>query len=57
MIGGEGVIDNWTGSILLPSLFEFIREKPRRHHFQFMGFAAEEKGLLGSEAYRFLHVS
>jgi hypothetical protein len=50
-VGGEGVIDNWTGAILLPSLSEFIREKPRRHHFHFIGFAAEEKGLLGSEAY------
>lgn len=49
--GGTGVIDNWTGAILLPSLSEFIREKPRRHSFQFIGFAAEEKGLLGSAAY------
>jgi hypothetical protein len=49
--GGDGVIDNWTGAILLPSLAEFIREKPRRHSFQFVGFAAEEKGLLGSGAY------
>jgi Zn-dependent M28 family amino/carboxypeptidase len=28
-----------------------MREKPRRHSFQFVGFAAEEKGLLGSAAY------
>lgn len=49
--GGDGVVDNWTGAILLPSLAEFMRRKPLRHSFEFVGFAAEEKGLLGSEAY------
>jgi len=49
--GGDGIIDNWTGAILLPSLAEFMRQKPRRHSFEFVGFAAEEKGLLGSQAY------
>lgn len=49
--GGDGIVDNWTGAILLPSLAEFMREKKRRHAFEFVGFAAEEKGLLGSRAY------
>jgi Iap family predicted aminopeptidase len=49
--GGDGVIDNWTGAILLPSLAQFLREQPRRHAFEFVGFAAEEKGLVGSRAY------
>jgi hypothetical protein len=49
--GGDGVIDNWTGAILIPSLARFARAKPRRHSFEFVGFAAEEKGLLGSKAY------
>lgn len=49
--GGDGVVDNWTGAILLPSLAEFIREKPRRHTFEFVGFAAEELGLVGSKVY------
>lgn len=49
--GGDGLIDNWTGAILLPSLAAFLREKPRRHSFEFVGFAAEERGLLGSSAY------
>ena len=49
--GGDGVIDNWTGAILLPSLGQFVREKQRRHAFEFVAFAAEEKGLLGSSAY------
>lgn len=49
--GGDGIIDNWTGAVLLPSLAEFMSEKPRNHTFEFVGFAAEEKGLLGSAAY------
>ncbi|MBS1828324.1 MAG: M28 family peptidase [Acidobacteria bacterium] len=49
--GGDGVIDNWTGAILLPSLAEFMRAKPRRHSFHFVGFAAEERGLWGSKEY------
>jgi Iap family predicted aminopeptidase len=49
--GGDGTIDNWTGAILLPSLAQFVREKNRRHAFEFVAFAAEEKGLLGSRAY------
>lgn len=49
--GGDGVVDNWTGAILLPSLAQFIRQKPRRHAFHFVGFAAEERGLWGSTEY------
>lgn len=49
--GGDGVIDNWTGAILMPSLWRFVNGKPRRHSFEFIGFAAEERGLLGSRAY------
>ncbi|MDX2180529.1 MAG: M28 family peptidase [Bryobacteraceae bacterium] len=49
--GGEGVIDNWTGAVLLPSLAVFDGRSPRRHTFEFVGFAAEEKGLIGSAAY------
>ena len=50
-IGGDGIIDNWSGAVLLPSLSSFLRQRPRRHTFEFVGFAAEEKGLLGSRAY------
>ena len=50
-VGGDGVIDNWSGAVLLPSLSEFLRRSPHRHTFEFIGFAAEEKGLLGSRAY------
>ncbi len=50
-VGGDGVIDNWSGAVLLPSLFEFLATAPRRHNFQFVAFAGEEKGLLGSKAF------
>ena len=49
--GGDGVIDNWSGAVLLPSLFEFLNRGPRRHTFEFVAFAAEEKGRLGSRTY------
>jgi hypothetical protein len=48
---GDGIIDNWSGAVLLPSLFQFLSSTPRRHTFEFVGFAAEEKGLLGSRTY------
>jgi putative aminopeptidase FrvX len=48
---GRGVIDNWSGAALLPSLFEALNHGPRRHTFVFVGFTDEEKGLVGSEFY------
>jgi len=48
---GKGVVDNWSGASLLPSLFEGLRTHPRRHTFVFIGFTDEEKGLVGSEFY------
>lgn len=48
---GHGVIDNWTGASLLPSLYQGLDTIPRRHTFRFVAFAGEEKGLLGSHAY------
>jgi hypothetical protein len=48
---GDGIIDNWSGAVLLPSLYAFQKSGPRRHTFEFVAFAAEEKGLLGSRAY------
>ncbi len=46
---GAGVVDNWSGAALLPSLFESLRTQPRHHTFRFIGFTAEEKGLIGSK--------
>jgi Zn-dependent M28 family amino/carboxypeptidase len=48
---GDGVVDNWSGSSLLPSLFQALAAQPREHTFVFIAFAGEERGLLGSYAY------
>jgi Zn-dependent M28 family amino/carboxypeptidase len=48
---GRGVLDNWSGCSLLPSLYQSLKASPRRHTFVFIGFADEEKGLVGSRFY------
>jgi hypothetical protein len=48
---GDGVIDNWSGASLLPSLYQGIEGVQRRHTFRFVAFSGEEKGQLGSKAY------
>jgi len=48
---GDGVVDNWTGASLLPSLYQGMAGVPRRHTFRFVAFSGEEKGLVGSRAY------
>jgi hypothetical protein len=48
---GSGVVDNWSGAALLPSLFESLKATPRRHSFLFISFTDEEKGLVGSAFY------
>jgi len=48
---GGGVVDNWSGASLLPSLFESLHDQPRKHTFLFIGFTAEEEGLVGSRYY------
>ncbi len=48
---GDGVIDNWTGAVLLPALLYSLRRQPRHHTLIFIGFSAEEKGLVGSRYY------
>lgn len=48
---GSGVIDNWSGASLLPSLYRSLTGVPRRHTFIFVGFTGEESGLIGSEYY------
>lgn len=50
-IGGDGIIDNWSGAILLPILAESLNRGPRRHKFELVAFAAEEQGLLGSRTF------
>lgn len=45
---GMGVMDNWTGASLLPTLFQTLGAT--RHTFLFAAFSGEERGLLGSKA-------
>ena len=48
---GDGVIDNWSGASMLPSLYQALKTEGRRHTFIFVAFAGEEKGLVGSRFY------
>jgi hypothetical protein len=48
---GDGVVDNWSGASLLPSLLFSLSATKRQHTFVFIGFTAEESGMLGSEYY------
>jgi hypothetical protein len=48
---GDGVVDNWTGAVLLPALFYSLSSQPRHHTLVFVGFSAEEKILVGSQYY------
>jgi hypothetical protein len=48
---GDGVVDNWTGAVLLPALLYSLSAEPRHHTLIFIGFSGEEKGLLGSRYY------
>jgi hypothetical protein len=48
---GDGIIDDWSGVSLLPSLYQSLSGTPRSHTLIFVGFAGEERGMLGSESY------
>jgi Peptidase family M28 len=48
---GDGVVDNWSGASLLPSLYQALKLDPRRHTYVFIGFTDEEKGEVGSRFY------
>jgi Zn-dependent M28 family amino/carboxypeptidase len=48
---GNGVVDNWSGASLLPSLYEAIKIEPRKHSYIFIGFTDEELGEVGSAFY------
>jgi putative aminopeptidase FrvX len=48
---GTGVIDDWSGASMLPSLYQSLAGQMRTHTFLFIGFAGEEEGLVGSEFY------
>ena len=48
---GDGIIDNWSGASLLPSLLQSLSTAKHRHTFIFVGFTGEEAGLVGSAFY------
>ncbi len=48
---GKGIVDDWSGASMLPTLYESLNTLPRRHTFIFIAFADEEKGLVGSRYY------
>jgi len=48
---GQGVVDNWSGAALLPSLFQSLKSIPRKHTYIFIGFTNEEEGMVGSSYY------
>ena len=48
---GSGAVDDWSGAVLLPSLYQSLKERSRHHRFVFVAFAREEDGLYGSTEY------
>jgi hypothetical protein len=48
---GQGLIDNWSGASMLPSLLEALKMGNVRHSFLFLGTSDEERGLYGSTAW------
>jgi Zn-dependent M28 family amino/carboxypeptidase len=48
---GDGVVDNWSGASLLPSLYQAVKNEPRQHNYIFIGFTDEEQGEVGSRFY------
>ncbi len=49
--GSAGALDNWAGAAMLPPLYAALASKPRRFTYVFVGFSAEEEGLVGSRAF------
>ena len=45
---GDGIVDDWSGASMLPSLYQALKNRPRHHTYVFVAFAAEERGLVGS---------
>ena len=36
---GTGAVDDWSGAVLLPSLYQTLTAQPHRHDFVFVAFA------------------
>jgi len=48
---GHGVVDNWSGASMLPSLYQSLNIKTPKHTYIFIGFSDEEEGYVGSGFY------
>jgi Peptidase family M28 len=48
---GDGVIDNWSGAALLPTLLQSLAGEQRKHTFVFVGFGEKDQHLAGSDFY------
>ncbi|MDM7922939.1 MAG: M28 family peptidase, partial [Pyrinomonadaceae bacterium] len=48
---GCGVLDNWTGIVVLANIYRTMRPHDTQKTFVFVAFDEEEKGLLGSNAF------
>jgi putative aminopeptidase FrvX len=48
---GDGIVDDWSGTAFLPSLYQALKNQPRRNTYVFVAFAEEERGLIGSSFY------
>jgi Zn-dependent M28 family amino/carboxypeptidase len=46
---GCGVVDNWTGIVILAHLFKTLNQIDTQKSYVFVAFDQEEKGLLGSD--------
>ncbi len=51
LVNSCGVIDNWTGVVILAKLARTINSTTTDKTFRFVAFGSEEKGLIGSTAY------
>jgi len=45
---GCGVVDNWSGVVLVANLYGAVRQYPVKKTYKFVAFGKEEKGLVGS---------
>jgi hypothetical protein len=50
-VSAERPIDNWNSAVLLPSLYQCLRPRRRRHTIIFVAFADNDNELTGAETY------
>jgi Zn-dependent M28 family amino/carboxypeptidase len=48
---GCGVIDNWTGIVIIANLYKYLLHFKSKKTFLFIAFDREEEGLVGSNAF------